>query len=326
MNEFLMEEAEIIKQDNYIELSPLETLIPVGYFLIFIFISGLVLHIFPAKKDKSSVLPLGLIGGTTILLLKIYILAAIDGFDLILHKTTIFPFNLLSILGIYSGISLGIIYSSKSRAWNFKKEEKPILNIRNSFFKILTIAIFLFGLKIFIEGFIIKYNQSNFKPNVEHSSISNLKQLEINNIYSEINEIEIEKTYENLLNKYQNEELFDVIQKDDEEFIELYDKNLYEDEVTNSHKNIEEKKNLETKKNDIIKNNVIIKSENNSEYRPNREYTYQPQLNKNSNKNKIEINNNENSNYIPNRNYNYEPKINEESEYFTPETQKLKNY
>ena len=101
---------------------------------------------------------------------------------------------------------------------------------------------FLFGLKIFIDGFIIKYNQSNFKPNVEHSSISNLKQLEINNIYSEINEIEIEKTYENLLNKYQNEELFDVIQKDDEEFIELYDENLYEDEVTNSNKNIEKKR------------------------------------------------------------------------------------
>ena len=74
------------------------------------------------------------------------------------------------------------------------------------------------------------------------------------------------------MNKYQNEELFDVIQKD-EEFIELYDENLYVDEVTNSNKNIE-KKNLETKKNDIIKNNVIIKSENNSEYRPNREYTY----------------------------------------------------
>ena len=43
------------------------------------------------------------------------------------------------------------------------------------------------------------------------------------------------------MNKYQNEELFDVIQKDDEEFIELYDENLYEDEVTNSNKNIEKK-------------------------------------------------------------------------------------
>ena len=50
MNEFLMEEAEIIKQDNYIELSPLETLIPVGYFLIFIFISGLSFTYFSSKK------------------------------------------------------------------------------------------------------------------------------------------------------------------------------------------------------------------------------------------------------------------------------------
>ena len=39
MNEFLMEEDIIIRQDNYIELSPVETFIPVAYFLIFILIS-----------------------------------------------------------------------------------------------------------------------------------------------------------------------------------------------------------------------------------------------------------------------------------------------
>ena len=83
MNEFLMEEDIIIRQDNYIELSPVETFIPVAYFLIFILITGIVYHVFPAKKDKSSVLPLGIIGGLTFFLLKIYILSSIDGFDLI---------------------------------------------------------------------------------------------------------------------------------------------------------------------------------------------------------------------------------------------------
>ena len=115
MNEFLMEEEIIIRQDNYIELSPLETFIPVAYFLIFILITGLIYHVFPAKKDKSAVLPLGVIGGLTFFLLKVYIISSIDGFDLILQKTTVFPFNFLSILGIYFGITLGFIYSSKSR-------------------------------------------------------------------------------------------------------------------------------------------------------------------------------------------------------------------
>ena len=107
-----MQEEIIVQQKNYIELSPIETFIPVTYFLVFMCIAGLTYHVFPAKKEKSAVLPLGIIGGLTVFLFKIYILSSIDDFDLILKKPTIFPFNLLSILGIYFGVTLGFIYSS----------------------------------------------------------------------------------------------------------------------------------------------------------------------------------------------------------------------
>ncbi|OUV57168.1 MAG: hypothetical protein CBC73_01160, partial [Flavobacteriales bacterium TMED113] len=255
-----MEENEIIKQENYIELSPVETLIPVGYFLIFFIIAGLVLHIFPARKDKSAILPLGLIGGTTILLFKVYILSSIDGFDLILKKTTIFPFNLLSILGIYFGISLGIIYSSKSRSWNFKKEEKPIFNIKNMFFKILILITLIFGLKIFFEGFFIKYNENNIEINKQkNNDLSSLNTLDKSKIYSEINESEIIKTYENLKKK---NELY-VLSTEVDEINESSSKIIKEDEINDSNPKIIEKKEL------------IEEKENNFNYNPNKEYIYQ---------------------------------------------------
>ena len=110
MNEFLMEEEIIIQQESYIELSPIETFIPVAYFISFMILAGIIYSLFPAKEEKSAALPLGIIGGTFILLFKIYIVSSIDGFDLILQKETIFPFNLLSILGIYFGLTLGFLY------------------------------------------------------------------------------------------------------------------------------------------------------------------------------------------------------------------------
>ncbi len=322
MNEFLLEENEIIKQENYIELSPVETLIPVGYFLIFFIIAGLVLHIFPARKDKSAILPLGLIGGTTILLFKVYILSSIDGFDLILKKTTIFPFNLLSILGIYFGISLGIIYSSKSRSWNFKKEEKPIFNIKNMFFKILILITLIFGLKIFFEGFFIKYNENNIEINKQkNNDLSSLNTLDKSKIYSEINESEIIKTYEIL--KKKNNELYDLPYEKNE-IDESSSKKIKEDVINKSNSKDIKEDEINNSYPMINKKDKLTKAENNNfNYNPNKEYIYQPQsVNKDINRIQEKIN----RDYIPNRDYNYKPKVNQELNNLKPETQKLKNY
>ena len=252
MNEFLMEEEIIIQQESYIELSPIETFIPVAYFISFMILAGIIYSLFPAKEEKSAALPLGIIGGTFILLFKIYIVSSIDGFDLILQKETIFPFNLLSILGIYFGLTLGFLYSSKSRSWNYKVKEKPILNVKRVFLLILIIFFLGYILNHFYKGFKIKNKSINtIETNDPPKQIQDIIE-EDKNIKEEDSNIKEEDSN---------------IKEEDKNIIEK-DKNIIEENkniIEENKKIIEENKKIIEENKDIIEENkdIAIKEEQN---------------------------------------------------------------